>query len=243
MVVPAYDEERHIGRTLDGVPAYADLVYVVDDASRDGTRQRVEASMDPRVSVVRHRVNRGVGAAIVSGYEQAIADGCDLVAVMAGDAQMNPDDLERLLEALDDSGAAYAKGNRFIHPAARRMPLLRRWGSRVLSALTRAATGLSVDDTQCGYTVIRSSCAAQLPLDDLWPRYGYPNHLLALLANRAMAIVEVPVTPVYADERSGLRPWHLFVICGLIAYLWLTLGRRRKAAPDATVATQPPRRL
>lgn len=217
VVMPAYNEARLIERTLRGVPSFVDLVYVVDDASRDTTAERAAAVGDTRVRVIRHRENRGVGAAIVTGCYRALDDQADLVAVMAGDDQMHPADLEPLLEAVAGSGADYGKGNRFAHPHSHQMPWLRRTAGAALSSATRLATGLRVTDTQCGYTVITARAARRLPLDSLWPRYGYPNDLLALLAAHGCRVVEVPVRPVYADERSGIRPWHALVILAILA--------------------------
>ncbi|HTQ07034.1 MAG TPA: glycosyltransferase family 2 protein [Polyangiaceae bacterium] len=229
VVVPAYREERLIARMLARVPAYVDAIYVVDDASSDGTSHVARHAGDRRVSVLRHEANRGVGAAIVSGYRAALADGHDVLAVMAGDDQMHPDDLEPLVRGVL-AGAAYAKGNRFIHPEAGRMPLARRAGGAFLSAVTRAASGLDVSDTQCGFTALAATAAAALPLDELWPRYGYPNDLLLLLAARGLRVVEVPVRPVYADERSGLRVWHVLSILGVVWRRYATVARSTRSS-------------
>lgn len=225
VVVPAYHEARLAGRTLRAMPAYVDLVVVVDDASTDGTADAARAVADPRVEVVRHPVNRGVGAAIATGYRVALERGCDLVAVMAGDAQMHPDDLEPLVAGLEASGADYAKGDRLAWPdVSSRMPRLRLAGNRVLSALTRLATGTPVRDSQCGYTVITANAIRALPLGRLWPRYGYPNDLLGMLGDAGLLAVDVPVRPVYADERSGIGFRHaLFVI----PYVLLRVVARR----------------
>jgi glycosyltransferase involved in cell wall biosynthesis len=219
VIVPAYREERLIARMLARVPAVVDALYVVDDASPDGTREAALGVGDPRVRCVRHAVNRGVGAAIATGYGAALADGHDVLVVMAGDDQMHPDDLAPLVRAVLD-GADYAKGNRFRHAESGRMPFARRVAGEVLSAATRAATGLDVSDTQCGYTALAARAARTLPLDELWPRYGYPNDLLGMLAARGASVVEVPVRPVYADERSGVRPWHAATVLGVIARRW-----------------------
>jgi glycosyltransferase involved in cell wall biosynthesis len=219
VVVPAYNEERLIESTLARIPELVDAVYVVDDASSDGTWSKLGQVSDPRVRRIRHRHNRGVGAAIVSGYYRALHDGNQIIAVMAGDAQMDPTDLPALLQPIARGEASYVKGNRFRHAEAR-MPRLRRWAGKALAAVTRTFTGLAVDDTQCGYTALAAQCAEALPLDGLWPRYGYPNDLLGLLAEGGFNVVEVPVRPVYAGESSGIRPWHAALIVGLILRRW-----------------------
>lgn len=224
VIVPAFCEERLLERMLRRVPAFVDAVYVVDDASPDGTLAAAERAHDPRVSTLRHAENRGVGAAIVTGYRRALADGHDVLAVMAGDDQMDPADLEALVGAVL-AGADYAKGDRFAHPDAGRMPLARRLGGELLSAVTRRLSGLAVEDSQCGFTALSAGAARRLPLESLWPRYGYPNDLLLLLAAAGCRVVEVPVRPVYADETSGLRPWHLFTILGLMARRYARIAR------------------
>jgi glycosyltransferase involved in cell wall biosynthesis len=231
VIMPAYREERLVARTLRKLPAYVDRVYVVDDASPDATAERIANVGDARVCLLRHERNRGVGAAIATGYRRALADGIELLVVMAADDQMDPADLPRLLDVVSGGDADYAKGNRFLHREARRMPLRRQLGSRFLSLLTRIATSLPVDDCQCGYTVLSAAAARQLPLDELWPRYGYPNDLLGMLAAAACRVAEVPVRPVYGDEASGLRSYHMFVISALIARRWWRSRERQLAVP------------
>jgi len=229
VVVPAHREERLLGRMLARVPGFVDAIYVVDDASPDGTHAVALAAGDPRVRAVRHATNRGVGAAIVTGYQQALAEGHDVLAVMAGDDQMHPDDLEPLVRAVL-GGADYAKGNRFRHAEARRMPLARRFGGELLSLVTRRASGLVLGDSQCGYTALAAGAARRLPLAELWPRYGYPNDLLMLLSAHGMRVREVPVRPVYAEEQSGLRPWHLVSILAVIARRYARVARSTKSS-------------
>ncbi|HEX2670061.1 MAG TPA: DUF1501 domain-containing protein, partial [Polyangiaceae bacterium] len=141
----------------------------------------------------------------------------DVLVVMAGDAQMAPEDLSRVVEPVALGRASYVKGNRFWHARKTDMPLARRLAGRVLALATRLATGLAVDDCQCGYTAISRAAALGLPLDDRWPRFGYPNDLLGMLAARGLSVVEVPVRPVYGDEQSGVRAWHALSILLLIA--------------------------
>ena len=215
IVVPAFNEERLLGATLNGLPDFVDHVCVVDDASQDGTAKRAGAA-GPRVECIRHPTNRGVGASIVTGYRRCLDVGCDVIAVMAGDNQMDPQDLPAVLQPIADGRADYVKGNRFAHPERRSMPLNRRVAGKALASLTSWATGYDVQDSQCGYTALRAEAAACLPLEQLWPRYGYPNDLLGLLAARGFRIAEVPVRPVYATEESGIHAYHAVVVAGLI---------------------------
>jgi glycosyltransferase involved in cell wall biosynthesis len=234
VVVPAYDEARWIAATVKAMPAFVDLVVVVDDASRDGTAALVEALGVPRAHVVRHTDNRGVGAAIVSGYRHARALGADVIAVMAGDGQMHPDDLPSVLEPIVRGEADYVKGDRLHHPWVwSAMPLGRIAGDLVLSWITRLTAGLPrLSDAQCGYTAIAAEALDLLDLDQLWPRYGYCNELIARAAAAGLRIAEVVVRPVYRGERSGLRPWH-------VATYALVLGRAGLRRVTASGRTRP----
>lgn len=228
VVIPAYCEERLIGRTLSGLPSFVDAVYVVDDASTDATASAALGTGDPRLQLLRHAVNRGVGAAIVTGYRAALDEQAEVIAVMGGDAQMDPSELESLVTPVLLGHADYVKGNRFRSALRRNMPWQRRLAGRVLSAVTRWASGLEIGDSQCGYTAISRSALFSLPLDELWPRFGYPNDLLLLASRQRLRVHEVTVRPIYRDEQSGVRPWHALLI------LWLIVRRvleaRRPAA-------------
>ncbi|MBL8605322.1 MAG: glycosyltransferase family 2 protein [Myxococcales bacterium] len=207
MVIPAFNTSHRVLRVLASLPDAVDLAIVVDDASRDDTAALLSGVCDPRVVVLRHAENRGVGGAIATGYHHALARDAALVAVMAGDAQMHPDDLVALAMPVVRGEADYAKGNRLVHPSCLRvMPLSRYLGNQALSLLTRYATGLrDISDSQCGYTVIARRVLEALDIDRLWSRYGYPNHLLGVLAREGFRVTDVTVRPVYADERSGVR--------------------------------------
>ena len=207
VVIPCHNEERLIERTLGRVPPNVDVVVVVDDGSVDRTFAVASAwaRTDPRVRLVRLGHNRGVGGAIVEGYRRARACTVDIAVVMAGDDQMDPADLPVLVAPIVSGRADYVKGNRLAHPEARRMPLVRRTGSHVLGRITALAAGLDrLDDAQCGYTAVRLEVLDRIPLEDVFPRYGYPNDLILRLAAAGARIAEAPVRPVYADEVSGL---------------------------------------
>jgi hypothetical protein len=137
-----------------------------------------------------------------------MADGADAVAVMAGDGQMAPSELASLVEPVVTGRADYAKGDRTSHPlVTTTMPRWRRVGNAALSRWTGWLTGYPLRDAQCGFTVIGAPTLRRLPLGAMTMGYGYPNTLLLMLATCRARVVEIPVTPIYADERSGLTPW------------------------------------
>ncbi len=143
VVVPAFNEADKIARTVRSVPGYVDHVLVIDDASGDATGKRARRSQRRGLEVIRHPENRGVGAAIATGYGRALELGADVTAVMAGDSQMDPADLAGLLGAVVEGRADYAKGNRFLWPQGWRvMPPSRLFGN--LAALVHHPAGLGL---------------------------------------------------------------------------------------------------
>lgn len=224
VVIPAHNEELLIERVVDGLPSWVDHVIVVDDASTDKTADKLLGLKErhgERLVVIRHAQNTGVGGAIVTGYETALGIGAKrhLVAVMAGDAQMDPDDLPKLLAPCAASEVDYAKGNRLnTGEAWNIIPRTRYLGNAVLSLLTKIASGYwHVADSQTGYTVVRAEALAVLHLRRLYPRYGFPNHLLVELNNYDFRVRDVPIRPVYnVGEVSGIR---LYKVIPTISWL------------------------
>jgi glycosyltransferase involved in cell wall biosynthesis len=208
VVVPAYNEEALIGSTLAGVPEFVDRIFVVDDASQDGTAMRAGGAGDSRVELVRHERNGGVGAAIVSGYKQALRERIDVAAVMAADNQMDPEDLERLVRPVARGEVDYAKANRLLSGEAWRLiPRTRYLGNAVLSLLTKIASGYwHVADSQSGYTAIGRSTLERLDLDRIYRGYGFPNDMLVHLNVWSARVRDFPSRPIYGiGERSGIR--------------------------------------
>jgi glycosyltransferase involved in cell wall biosynthesis len=225
VVIPAFNEARQIGRVLRTMPDFVDQVVVVDDASDDHTddvARQVELPGGSELVVIRHERNQGVGAAIRTGYLRALEGGAEVIAVMAGDGQMDPADLARVVAPITEGRADYAKGDRLdggTRPT--RMPLERYLGTLLLTRLTRLATGYQrLCDSQSGFTAISASCLRALPLARLHPGYGYPNHLLILLGEAGMEVVDVPIRAIYGQgEVSGIRYWRV------APRLMLLLGR------------------
>jgi glycosyltransferase involved in cell wall biosynthesis len=210
VVVPAFDEEELLPVTLAGVPGLVDRIYVVDDASRDATaaRARDAAAADSRIIVLEHERNRGVGAAIVTGYKRAVEERIDVTCVMAADNQMDPVDLQGLVELVSRGEVDYAKTNRlFSGQAWQLMPRHRYLGNALLSLLTKIASGYwHVADSQSGYTAISLPMLERLDLDRIYPRYGFPNDMLVHLNVWNARVRDLPSRPVYGvGERSGIR--------------------------------------
>jgi len=208
VVVPAFDEEGLIATTLAGIPELVDRIFVVDDASRDGTAAAAAGTGDARVEVITHEKNEGVGAAILTGYRRALEDGADVTCVMAGDNQMDPDDLEAIAGPVARGEVEYAKANRlFTGRAWELIPRNRYLGNAVLSLLTKIASGYwHVADSQSGYTAVSRRTLELLDLDRIYPRYGFPNDMLVHLNVISARVRDVPSRPVYGvGETSGIR--------------------------------------
>jgi glycosyltransferase involved in cell wall biosynthesis len=218
VVMPAFDVAERVAGAVTTLPALVDWVVVVDDGSRDGTAAAVAALARPGLVLLRHPQNRGVGAAIATGYREALRRGAQVIAVMAGDGQMDPADLEAVLEPVASGRADYAKGNRFRHPEVwRAMPRDRLVGNVILSLLTKLTSGYrGLFDSQCGFTAISARALAAIDCR-LYRRYGYPNDLLARLRVVEARVAEVTVRPIYDGQRSGIRLWTAFPILAVLA--------------------------
>jgi glycosyltransferase involved in cell wall biosynthesis len=208
VVVPAYNEEKLLPATIARIPPFVDRIYVVDDCSTDATVERARAIEDPRVEVIEHERNQGVGAAIITGYGRALEERIDVTAVMAADSQMDPDDLEHLVRPVARDELDYAKANRlFTGQAWQLIPRYRYLGNAVLSLLTKIASGYwHVADSQSGYTAINLRYLELLDLDRIYKRYGFPNDMLVHLNVWDARVRDIPSRPIYGvGERSGIR--------------------------------------
>jgi glycosyltransferase involved in cell wall biosynthesis len=206
-VVPAYKEELMIGRVIETMPEFVDHIVIVDDHSPDGTSAAVLAVGDDRVTLIRHEVNQGVGGAIITAHRAAIELGADINVVMAGDAQMDPDYLPALLDAVTKDGYGFAKANRFFAPESfQGMPGYRVFGNIVLSFMTKLASGYwHLFDPQNGYTAVRTEVLRRIPLDVVSKRYSFENDLLIHLNILQVPATDVPIPAVYGNEVSSIR--------------------------------------
>jgi glycosyltransferase involved in cell wall biosynthesis len=228
VIVPAYNEEKLIAKVLETVPSFIDHIVVVDDASSDRTGEVVKAHQeeDSRIVYLRHPGNEGVGGAIVTGYKWARDNEIFISVVMAGDAQMDPGDLPKLLNPVVDGQVDYSKGNRlFTGRAWRVIPKTRYLGNAVLSFLTKIASGYwHVADSQSGYGAVNLEVLKTIDLDSVYKRYGMPNDFLVKLNVYQFRVRDVPVNPIYGiGERSGIRIYRVVFTLSLLLlklFLW-----------------------
>jgi glycosyltransferase involved in cell wall biosynthesis len=211
VIVPAYKEESQIEMVVNTMPSFVDEIIIIDDASPDRTVEVVKECMiaHPRITLVEHEKNRGVGAAIESGYTSFIGGANDIAVVMAGDGQMNPDDLTKIIDPVVANEADYSKANRLtLDYSWEDIPRIRLFGNMVLSLLTRLASGYwTIGDAQTGYTAANRRLVDAFIRRGMYPRYGVPNDLLITCALVGAVVVDVPTAPVYnVGEQSKLKP-------------------------------------
>lgn len=211
VIIPAFNEEKLIGRVIESMPDFVDHIVVVDDASRDKTAAVVEAlqaNYGGRLVLIRSEKNTGCGGTLAKGLLWAKDQGVDIAVRMDGDAQMNPDDLSVLLDPIAAGECDFAKGNRFFSGEAYKvMPKVRYFGNAALSLLTKAASGYwHIADSQSGFTAMNRKVLETIAWEEMYKRYGQPNDLLVRLNVFNFRVKDVPVKPIYnVGERSGMK--------------------------------------
>ncbi len=208
VVVPCFGERANILQVLDAIPATIAHVYCVDDGCPQGTGAHVEQGCgDPRVRVLYHRTNQGVGAAMRTGYRAALADGCDIVVKLDGDGQMDPAEITHLVQPINADLADYTKGNRFYRlEGLTSMPALRLLGNVVLSFVSKLSTGYwQLFDPNNGFTAIDARVLRMIPLDKIDNGYFFESDMLFRLNTLRAVVIDVPMQARYGDEQSSLK--------------------------------------
>jgi len=208
VVIPSYKVTNHILGVIAGIGPEVGRIYVVDDRCPVGSGDFVEANCtDPRVVVLRHDENQGVGGAVMTGYRAAIAEGVEIIVKVDGDGQMDPALIPRFVAPILAGEADYTKGNRFFDlERISQMPRLRLFGNAGLSLLTKVSSGYwNLFDPTNGYTAVHTDVARHLPLGKISKRYFFETDMLFRLGTLRAAVVDVPMHARYADEVSNLR--------------------------------------
>ena len=197
VVIPSYKVIRHIAEVIAAIPPMVWRIYVIDDACPDGTGKFVvENVADDRVRVVYHQQNQGVGGAVMTGYQAAIADGADIIVKVDGDGQMDASLIPYFIEPILSGEADYTKGNRFYDlEEIRAMPKVRLFGNAVLSLMAKLSTGYwDLFDPTNGYTAIHADVARHLPFAKISKRYFFETDILFRLNTLRAVVVDVPMS-------------------------------------------------
>lgn len=224
--MPAYNEAAHVGDVVRTMPEFVDDIVVVDDCSSDGTSEAALAPNDPRVTLIRHDPNQGLGGSLVDAHKKALELGGDIMVVMAGDGQMDPAYLPDLLRPILEDGYDFTKGNRFFGLGSYAgMPGYRVFGNVALTFMTKVATGYwDMFDPQNGYTATTRHASERIDWDRIVRDYSFENDVLAELGIMRARIRDVDIPAVYGEEISGIKLRK--VIPSLVRTLWKALWRR-----------------
>ena len=208
VAIPSYKVHAHVLDVIARVPPQVERIYVVDDKCPQDSGALVQQHCtDPRVRVIFHDENQGVGGAVVSGYRAALEDGMDIVVKVDGDGQMDPALIPHFTRPIERGRADYTKGNRFYRPESLKgMPPIRLFGNAALSFINKLSTGYwSIMDPTNGYTAIHTSVLREMPLHKLEKRYFFETDMLYHLNTMRAVVHDVPMDAVYADEESSLK--------------------------------------
>ncbi|MCK4364589.1 MAG: glycosyltransferase family 2 protein [Thermoplasmatales archaeon] len=209
VIIPAYNEEKLISKTITTIPDFVDQIIVVDDNSNDNTFKLVRSlqkKYSKKVFLIKHDKNLGVGGAIKTGYKKSLELKMDITVVMAGDAQMDPNEVNKLLDPIIEKKADYTKGNRLTHKDKMKMPKSRAFGNGMLTFLTKISSGYwNIIDPQNGYTAISKNALESIDIDGVYSGYGYPNDLLIKLNLARLKVADVEMPPIYGTEKSGIK--------------------------------------
>jgi dolichol-phosphate mannosyltransferase len=213
VVIPSYRVKKHILSVINAIGPEISRIYIVDDACPEQTGDYVEGNCnDPRVQVLRHLNNRGVGGAVISGYQAALTEGHSVVVKIDGDGQMNPELIPEFIRPILTGEADYTKGNRFFNlENLRQMPKIRLFGNAVLSFMTKLSSGYwNIFDPTNGYTAIHSDLVRELPLSKISNRYFFETDMLFRLGTLRALVIDVPMSAKYSDEVSSLKIANIF---------------------------------
>ena len=208
VVIPCYRVRHHILDVLQGIGPTVSHIVVVDDACPEMSGKWVqENNQDPRVQVIFHDINRGVGGAVMTGYRTAIESGADILVKIDGDGQMDPALIERFVRPIARGQADYTKGNRFYDLThLGEMPGLRLIGNAALSFMAKMSTGYwNIFDITNGYTAIHVKVVQLLPLEKISARYFFETDILFRLNLVRALVVDIPMDAKYAGESSSMR--------------------------------------
>lgn len=217
VVVPAFRVRTHVVDVIRAALAqdFVRNVVVVDDACPEHSGEAVQAAFpnEPRVTVLRHEQNQGVGGAVLCGYRHAFGHDADIAVKIDGDGQMPPERILRLITPILRRQADYTKGNRFYSPRhLAGMPGMRLFGNAMLSLINKFSSGYwSIIDPTNGFTALSRIAYLQLDTEKLERRYFFESDMLYQLGIVSAVVEDVPMPAVYNGEPSSLNIYRVAV--------------------------------
>lgn len=208
VIIPSYKVKNHILDVLAAIGNEISHIYVVDDACPDNSGNFVKENItDPRIKIIYHHKNKGVGGAVISGYKQAIADGARIIIKLDGDGQMNPEYIAKLILPIEKGEADYTKGNRFYDiEKLLVMPRTRLIGNSCLSLINKIVNGYwNVVDPTNGFTAIHIDALKLIPLHKIDNRYFFESDMLFRLSVLRAVVKDVAIPAIYGNEESNLK--------------------------------------
>ena len=204
IIVPAYNESKRIGTVLQKLKETTAKIknlnfeiIVVDDGSSDNT---CELAKNTNVTIIRHPINRGAGAALVTGFERAIQNKSDFVITIDADEQHDPNEIEQILKPVLKGDADISIGSRFAKDN-HEMPLFKKMGNGILNIITQTIYGYSCTDTQCGYRAFNRKAIEKMHLTI--DRYGIMSEMLGEIKRNNLKLEEIPISTLYFDKSKG----------------------------------------
>ena len=192
-VIPAHNEEKHIGNVVRQTKKYVDNVVVVDDGSKDRTKAMAEKS---KAAVLRHIVNLGKGVAVKTGCDYAVNHNADVIVIIDADAQHDPEEIPKFLQNIKKCEVVlgYRKPNK-------NMPLVLRFGNWFINKIIRFLYGVKIRDSQCGYRAFTSEAYKKLR----WKAsdYSMESEMIAKIGKHRLPYKEIPIETIYSDKYKG----------------------------------------
>ena len=208
VVIPAYKVSGQIIKVVESLGPEVSKIIVVDDACPEFSGKLLQQTIvEPRLELIYHSVNKGVGGAVKTGYERAMDLGYEIIIKIDGDGQMDSSKIVELIQPIISNQADYTKGNRFFEiEAVQQMPKVRIIGNLGLTFMTKFSTGLwHIFDPNNGFTAIRGSKLRNLNLDKIDDRYFFESDMLFRLNLAQARVSDVQLPAIYGEEKSNLK--------------------------------------
>jgi dolichol-phosphate mannosyltransferase len=216
-IIPCFRVKSAILEVIASIGPEVAAIYVVDDACPENTGKWVQSkTQDPRVKVLFHSRNQGVGAATMTGFLKAREEGATILVKLDGDGQMDASKIPVLVRPIEKGTADFTKGNRFFSPDfLTGMPAIRLAGNSALSFISKISTGYwRVMDPTNGFLAIHSQVFSVLPCEKMDPRYFFESDLLFRLNTVRAVVTDIPLPAKYGNEVSNLNVFSALLTFG-----------------------------